>query len=636
MTVPTGSGMDAARAIADAVLYEGYLLYPYRASAAKNKVRWQWGVLMPPSYAGGGTGERAHSRTELVAEPSAGAALHVRLRFLQLQRRVAELPGASRDGSGYRAVPSVTVGDTEYTTWEEAVEREVDAVLRFADLLGTEWTVPFRIQGGEDVEPIPGGEGARVARRRDELRGEVVLRADPLPGPFGGVRLAVRVANVSPWHGADATREEALRHALIGAHTLLSLDGGHFLSATDPPEWASVVTKECRNDGAWPVLVGDPGPRDTVLCSPIILYDHPEIAQQSAGDLFDGTEIDEILTLRTMTLTEEEKRQARATDARAAALVDRVDNLPPELLDRLHGTVRYLREVTGGRRTEPADLDTITRPEVPWWDPGADASVSPETDEVTIDGVAVRKGSRVRLRPGGRADAHDMFLAGRIARRAGRPARRRRPVAPRGHPGGRPRRRPVRRARPVPVLRHGRGRAAVTGTRVLVAGIGNVFLGDDGFGVEVVARLAGVRLPDWAKVVDYGVRGMHLAYDLAGADHDLTIMVDATARGDLPGTVYVVELDRPDPEEAAGSPPLLDAHGMQPDVVMRLVGVLGGDPGRVLLVGCEPEVLDHRMGLSPVVESAVDTAVRVVVDLVGWYPFGTDEELACALASLAK
>lgn len=409
---PGATPMAAAMAIADAVLYEGYLLYPYRASAAKNKVRWQWGVLMPPSYADGGTGERASTRTELVAEPADDAALHVRLRFLQLQRRIVEVP----DGDGFAEVGSVTVGGTEHTTWEEAVERQVDAVLRFPDLLDGERTAPFEVPGGEDVEQVPGGADARVVRRRDALRGEVAVRADALAGPFGGVRLTVLVTNTSSWHEPGAGRDTALRHALIGAHTLLSLSGGHFLSATDPPEWASVVTEECRNDGAWPVLVGEPDRRDIVLCSPIILYDHPTIAEQSAGNLYDGTEIDEILTLRTMTLTDEEKRQARATDERAAEIIDRVDNLPPELLERLHGTVRHLREVTGGtRRPEPADLGSVTEPSAPWWDPGADASVSPETDQVVIDGVAVGKGSRVRLRPGRRADAHDMFLAGRIA-----------------------------------------------------------------------------------------------------------------------------------------------------------------------------------------------------------------------------
>jgi hydrogenase maturation protease len=153
--------------------------------------------------------------------------------------------------------------------------------------------------------------------------------------------------------------------------------------------------------------------------------------------------------------------------------------------------------------------------------------------------------------------------------------------------------------------------------RVLVAGVGNVFLGDDGFGVEVVRRLSEVDIPDWVRLVDYGIRGMHLAYDMAGGDYELTILVDAAARGEPPGTVSVVELD-PAAERRPDQPvPLLDAHGMQPDVVLALVDQLGGTPGRVVLVGCEPALLDHRMALSPPVERMVDAAVRAVVDLVG-------------------
>ena len=147
---------------------------------------------------------------------------------------------------------------------------------------------------------------------------------------------------------------------------------------------------------------------------------------------------------------------------------------------------------------------------------------------------------------------------------------------------------------------------------MLVAGVGNVFLGDDGFGVEVTRRLATRELPDWVKVADYGIRGMHLAYDLAGGDYRTTVLVDATSRGEDPGTVYVVELD------PAAQPPasVLDAHGMQPDVVLGMVTMLGGDPGRVLLVGCEPAVLDHRMALSPPVAAAVDVAVGAVLDII--------------------
>jgi hydrogenase maturation protease len=152
---------------------------------------------------------------------------------------------------------------------------------------------------------------------------------------------------------------------------------------------------------------------------------------------------------------------------------------------------------------------------------------------------------------------------------------------------------------------------------VLVAGVGNVFLGDDGFGVEVARRLARREFPPWVRVADYGVRGMHLAYDLAGGEPELTILVDAAARGDPPGTVTVIELG---PDTAAASvPELFDAHGMQPDVVLNLVGLLGGRLRRVLLVGCEPAALEHRIGLSPAVSRAVEAAAGAVSDLVAGY-----------------
>jgi hypothetical protein len=185
---------------------------------------------------------------------------------------------------------------------------------------------------------------------------------------------------------------------------------------TDPPEWAKPAVAECRNEGGWPVLADPGGGRQVVLFSPIILYDHPELAEQSPGELYDGTEIDEILTLRTLALSDAEKAEARATDPRAAALLDRVESMDPQTLARLHGTVR-----SSGRSARPAAAGppgqaAATEPPVPWWDPDAEADVSPDTDAVTIAGQQISRGSRVRLRPGARrADAQDMFMAGRIA-----------------------------------------------------------------------------------------------------------------------------------------------------------------------------------------------------------------------------
>ena len=156
--------------------------------------------------------------------------------------------------------------------------------------------------------------------------------------------------------------------------------------------------------------------------------------------------------------------------------------------------------------------------------------------------------------------------------------------------------------------------------RMLVAGVGNIFLGDDGFGVEVANRLASEGLPDWVRVADYGISGMHLAYDLAEG-FETTILVDATPRGSDPGTVYVMELDPAAPSAAAAPEPgrgipLLDGHGMQPDVVFGMLNLLGAEAGRVLLVGCEPASIDERIGLSKPVTAAVDEAVRIVLDLV--------------------
>ena len=156
--------------------------------------------------------------------------------------------------------------------------------------------------------------------------------------------------------------------------------------------------------------------------------------------------------------------------------------------------------------------------------------------------------------------------------------------------------------------------------RTLVAGIGNVFLSDDGFGVEVARRLVSMALPDGVTVTDYGIRGMHLAYDLANG-FDAAILVDATARGGAPGTIHVIEPDLPSgPTEPAAGPdqrPLLDAHGMQPDVVLGLLDLLGGArPGRIVIVGCEPASVDEGMGLSEPVAASVDEAVRVVLELV--------------------
>ncbi|WP_326822297.1 hypothetical protein [Streptosporangium sp. NBC_01756] len=398
MSVP----MEIARRVADAVLYEGYLLYPYRASAAKNRVRWQFGVLVPPKFTV--TAEPSASVTECVLERAEDAVVRLRLRFLHVRTRSVERV----EGDDHRPVAELRSGERTYLTFDEATQREVEAVLPITALLDAEQAIQVRVPGDRSAELIIAPTGRQEGRVVSEhLPLHAVLRAvaERVPGPYDLVRLRVRVENTDGWDQPGGTREQALRRSLVSAHLLIGVSGGAFVSLLDPPEWARPVTESCRNEHTWPVLVGEPGHRDVVLSSPIILYDYPDIAPESPGELFDSTEIDEILHLRTLTLTEEEAREARATDPRAARLLDMVGDLPPEMVERLHGVIRYL----GAPQEEP--------PDTPWWDPAADAGASPETDSVVVSGVAVAKGSRVRLVPGRRrADAHDMFLTGRTAR----------------------------------------------------------------------------------------------------------------------------------------------------------------------------------------------------------------------------
>ena len=387
MTAALGAALDEVAAVADAVLFEGYLLYPYRASAQKNRLRWQFGVLTPAGF----PGEPDRSRTEVLLERRPGAVLQVRLRFLHLRSRTVH------DASG-RLVEQLGEGDDRRFPWEEGVPREVEAAV-VLDEPGAQ-TVTFTVPDEQTVEPVDGGH---VERRCLPLAGRIVVSADPLPGPYDVLRLRVDVVNDSVCPDG-ASREVALRTSLITSHTLLAVSAGAFLSATDPAEWALPATRELDNRHTWPVLAGPRERSDLLLSSPIILADHPQLAPESPTNLFDGTEIDEILSLRTLVLTDDEKAEARATDPRAAAVVDAVDAMPPEIWERLHGAIRTLRPAN------PAD--PVFAAEVPWWDPGADASVDPETDSVLVGGVPVAKGSRVVLRPRPGGDVQDRFLDG--------------------------------------------------------------------------------------------------------------------------------------------------------------------------------------------------------------------------------
>jgi hypothetical protein len=411
--------LDLARTVADAVLYEGYLLYPYRATSAKNQARWQFGVLGPPGAAEAGIGEESTMSVECLLSRAAGTAggdhlprptVTVYLRFLQLQHRGLEHLD-SADPSGYVATSELLLDDHLLLTWDEAVDHELSWPAYTFEELADVVRQTVTIAGAEQVESLTAADGrtvGRVVRRRWPLSAMLTAETTEVDGYL---RLSITVENTAP--ATPRTKDEAVRRSLLGAHLLLEASGTGFVSLLEPPDAAAAsAAAACRQHRCWPVMAGPPGTETVVLASPIILYDHPEVAPESAGALFDSTEIDEILTLRVMTMTEAEKAEARATDPRAREIIDRCDEMTPEMLQRLHGILREPRSVSDAT-TDQGWLDTGG---AAWWDPAADESVRPDVDAVAIKGVSVRKGSRVRLHPSRRADAQDLFLADRDAR----------------------------------------------------------------------------------------------------------------------------------------------------------------------------------------------------------------------------
>lgn len=383
---------ERARAVGDAVLYEGYLLYPYRADSGKNRARWQFGVLGPTGAESAGIGENPGLAAELLVRTPGKATLSGVVRFLQLQHRSAEReypPGT------FEPVEELVSGSGSWLSWDEAVECEVGfGPVPLSEGTGTQ---TISVPGGSDIETV---EGGRLRRTRRPLHAalDIAVRPDDAL-----LRVGVCLYNTAG-PAADAT--SAIATSLIGTHVIAELHGGEFISLLEPDAEAVDAAGRCRQHRCFPVLAGPPGDTTVVLISPIILYDHPEIAAQSSGALFDSTEIDEILTLRVITMTDEEKARARATDPLAAQIIDRCDAMSPEEMLNLHGVLRDPR--AGPIPAVPDPLD--------WWDPLVDNNVHPETDALTVGGTRIARGSRVRLRPSRRADAQDLFFAGRIAK----------------------------------------------------------------------------------------------------------------------------------------------------------------------------------------------------------------------------
>ena len=330
--------MDALRKIADAVLYEGYILWPYRRSALKNRQRFTFGGVYPRSHSDGREDDPWQMRTEVLLEGGRDARVDVRVRFLHVvERRVG------RSAGGELAwVDELTVAGTRHLSWSEATERELVVDGLAPAELESSLRVPIEVAAGSEREELLEQSGERagaVVRSWRALAGSVAIAALGIaPGLY---RLSVEIANSTPFEDGD--REQALRQTFCSTHTVVQAQGAELVSQTDPPERLAAEAARCVNSGAWPVLVGEPGERHTVLSSPIILEDYPRIAPESPGDLFDGGEIDQLLTLSILSMTDAERAEMRDSDPRARAILERTEALSEEELMRLHGAVQELR-----------------------------------------------------------------------------------------------------------------------------------------------------------------------------------------------------------------------------------------------------------------------------------------------------
>jgi hypothetical protein len=359
------ASQDRVEKIAEAVLYEGYMLYPYRASAVKNQQRWNFGVLCPRSYSEEQNGSEAWMmQTQCLLRGNSSARLGVKVRFLQLVNRsvgrsigrptqsLGEL--SAKEGVELGIVDKLEVDGQTFVPWQEAMEREVVVPrLRPASVLFA-LPSPFDFLAGRELEPVRDESGriaGAIVREWEALSGWIEVDAEECQN--GVHKITVRVRNLTSYETSpEQRRADALMYSLVSAHTILTVEGGEFVSLLDPPEDLKCVAAECQNIGTWPVLVGEEGDCGTMLSSPIILYDHPQIAPESPGSLFDGTEIDEILSLRILTLTDEEKREMRQSDDRAREVLERTENMPPEQFMKLHGALRGLQPSVNATRRE--------------------------------------------------------------------------------------------------------------------------------------------------------------------------------------------------------------------------------------------------------------------------------------------
>ena len=530
------------------LLYEGYALYPYTPGATKNATPTPFGIVYPPVYAAGGPHTFSRARMQVVLDP---------------------------------ASPSAPVGCV-VAFLEHSGERHQGVERRIA-------------LGPLALDELIARDGLRIPYEFDAVSGRVRMAATPLDG--GLVRVAVCVHNTTPVEeGLD--RAGALCRSLLSTHLVARAPGSRFASPIAPGAGAAAAVRECDHVNIFPVLASEND--DTVLGATIVVPDHPQIAPESHGDLFDATEIEEALLLHVLALSDAERESIAQQDPKVREMLARADAAGPEEIARVRGRVTV------------SDLPPSHRPGP------ADVAGEPQ---IVVDGIVYRRGAKVVLRPEfGRAPQDNVW-----ADRQATIERIYRDYEDGYHiavtvdddPGQE--------------LMRDIGRylyfkpAEVDGPRdvtkklekqILIAGVGNAWLQDDAFGGEVARRLRERELPSGVSVMDVGTSGLDLAYEVMRG-YSALVIVDVSKQGGEPGTLYVIDVDRDDVPAEIEDGESIDPHSMDPMTMLRFVRVTGGWPGRVQVIACEPAEVDEvGLGLTPAVEAAVDRAIALVLETV--------------------
>ncbi|MGH8192532.1 MAG: hypothetical protein ACREP2_13935 [Rhodanobacteraceae bacterium] len=418
---------DPIMPIVEAVLYEGYILYPYRPSSRKNRQRWTFGGIYPRSYfAATGGSDPCHMHTECLLEGAPDTRIDIRLRFLQpTAREVGKLPEPlaawphDREPT-FERLPELSVDGKPYYDWQEAVEREV----RVADGRLREWLdggreLDFGFEARRDVVPLAGANGrieGVLVHRGMAIRGQVRLVIKTIGEKL--YRLSVHIENGTPMDpGRITNRDQASLYSFASTHTLFGTEDGVFVSLADPPEAYKDAAAACVNQGAWPTMAGEPGSRDRVLSSPITLDDYPEVAPESRGNFYDAAEIDELLTLEVLAMTDAEKREMAATDPRGAALLACTEALSGDDFMRLHGVLRRPRLVPEPSMALTTAEDTSPGSRVPGpdIDPLEPEPRAPRLAYYRNGSTELKVGDRVRINPNAGGDVMDIALTGKLA-----------------------------------------------------------------------------------------------------------------------------------------------------------------------------------------------------------------------------